>query len=175
MLFTAGTVLLCYSSLHTTVKVSVASLCPLLQGLLLSAYLKMLLADPNDAQLRQQISAVYERYSHFMDADLQQRAVEYQGLMKLPDVASRNVTAMPKWEKRKSLLLRRMAEKEVGLVDHVLQRWHASQGDQVSVLLFETVQCDWMPKRWVLSAMHCRAGRHLKGVKQVLTMLSETV
>ena len=86
----------------------------LLQGLLLSAYLKMLLADPNDAQLRQQISAVYERYSHFMDADLQQRAVEYMGLMRHPDVASRNVTAMPKWEKRKSLLLRRMAEKGVG-------------------------------------------------------------
>lgn len=73
----------------------------------------MLLADPNDDQLRQQIGAVYERYSHFMDADLQQRAVEYQGLLKHPDVANRNVTAMPKWEKRKSLLLRRMAEKEV--------------------------------------------------------------
>lgn len=84
------------------------------QGLLLSAYLKMLLADPNDDQLRQQVGAVYERYSHFMDADLQQRAVEYQGLLKHPEVANRNVTAMPKWEKRKSLLLRRMAEHEVG-------------------------------------------------------------
>ena len=84
-----------------------------MQGLLLSAYLKMLLADPNDDQLRQQVGAVYERYSHFMDADLQQRAVEYQGLLKLPEVANRNVTAMPKWEKRKSLLLRRMAEKDV--------------------------------------------------------------
>ncbi len=126
ILFTASTVLLCYSSLHTVAKATVASLSSVLQGLLLSAYLKMLLADPNDAQLRQQVSAVYERYSHFMDADLQQRAVEYQGLMKLPDVASRNVTAMPKWEKRKSLLLRRMAEKEVGLVDHVLQSWPAA-------------------------------------------------
>lgn len=73
----------------------------------------MLLADPSDDQLRQQVGAVYERYSHFMDADLQQRAVEYQGLLKHPEVANRNVTAMPKWEKRKSLLLRRMAEKEV--------------------------------------------------------------
>lgn len=87
-----------------------------LQGLLLSAYLKMLLADPNDEQLLQQVGAVYERYSHFMDADLQQRAVEYQGLLKRPDVANRNVTAMPKWEKRKSLLLRRMAEKDVSAV-----------------------------------------------------------
>lgn len=88
----------------------------MLQGLLLSAYLKMLLADPTDEQLLQQVGAVYERYSHFMDADLQQRAVEYQGLLKRPDVANRNVTAMPKWEKRKSLLLRRMAEKDVSAV-----------------------------------------------------------
>ena len=125
----------------TVAKATVASLSSVLQGLLLSAYLKMLLADPNDAQLRQQVSAVYERYSHFMDADLQQRAVEYQGLMKLPDVASRNVTAMPKWEKRKSLLLRRMAEKEVGLVDHVLQSWHACQGQFCSLRQCSVIRC----------------------------------
>ena len=48
-----------------------------------------------------------------LPADLQQRAVEFAGLLAHPDVARRNVTAMPKWEKRRSLLLRRMAEKEV--------------------------------------------------------------
>ena len=47
-----------------------------------------------------------------MDAELQQRAVEYLGLERRPDVAARNVTAMPPWEKRKSLLLRRMADRE---------------------------------------------------------------
>lgn len=49
----------------------------------------------------------------FMDVELQQRAVEYGGLEKMPEVANRNVTAMPPWEKRKSLLLRRFAQKEV--------------------------------------------------------------
>ena len=49
----------------------------------------------------------------FLDAELQQRAVEYLGLERRPDVAKRNVAGMPPWEKRKSLLLRRMAEKEV--------------------------------------------------------------
>jgi len=49
-----------------------------------------------------------------MDVELQQRAVEYGGLEKMPDVAHRNVTAMPPWEKRKSLLLRRFAQREVG-------------------------------------------------------------
>ena len=48
-----------------------------------------------------------------MDVELQQRAVEYGGLEKMPEVANRNVTAMPPWEKRKSLLLRRFAQKEV--------------------------------------------------------------
>ena len=48
-----------------------------------------------------------------LPADLQQRAVEFASLLAHPDVARRNVTAMPKWEKRRSLLLRRMAEKEV--------------------------------------------------------------
>lgn len=55
----------------------------------------------------------------FMDSELQQRAVEYLGLERRPDVASRNVVNMPPWEKRKSLLLRRMAEREVCVHDGV--------------------------------------------------------
>lgn len=49
----------------------------------------------------------------YMDVELQQRAVEYLSLEKQPELARANVTAMPPWEKRKSLLLRRMAEREV--------------------------------------------------------------
>ena len=49
----------------------------------------------------------------FMDVELQQRAVEYMSLERKPDLARSNVVAMPPWEKRKSLLLRRMAEREV--------------------------------------------------------------
>ena len=51
----------------------------------------------------------------FMDVELQQRAVEYMSLEKKPDLARSNVVAMPPWEKRKSLLLRRMAEREVNM------------------------------------------------------------
>ena len=49
----------------------------------------------------------------FMDVELQQRAVEYMSLERKPDLARSTVVAMPPWEKRKSLLLRRMAEREV--------------------------------------------------------------
>lgn len=48
-----------------------------------------------------------------MDAELQQRAVEYGALGERPDVAKLNVLAMPHWEKRKSLLLRRLAARGV--------------------------------------------------------------
>ena len=54
------------------------------------------------------------RAGRFMDVELQQRAVEYLNLEMKPELAAANVTAMPPWEKRKSLLLRRMAEREVG-------------------------------------------------------------
>ena len=48
-----------------------------------------------------------------MDAELQQRAVEYGGLATRPGVAKQNVLPMPRWEHRKSLLMRRLAEKQV--------------------------------------------------------------
>jgi hypothetical protein len=51
----------------------------------------------------------------FMDVELQQRAVEYMSLERQPELARNNVVAMPPWEKRKSLLLRRMAQREVRL------------------------------------------------------------
>ena len=53
-----------------------------------------------------------------MDVELQQRAVEYMSLERKPDLARSNVVAMPPWEKRKSLLLRRMAQREVDLPTH---------------------------------------------------------
>ena len=52
----------------------------------------------------------------FLDAELQQRAVEYLGLEARPEVAKQNVVPMPPWEKRRSLLLRRMAAKEVSVL-----------------------------------------------------------
>lgn len=123
----------------------------LAQGLLLTTYMKLLVADPGDTALHELVDAVFERYARcgvgvqipvlstlpcclviarhkagvllrFMDADLQQRAAEYLALGRRPDVAARNITAMPPWEKRKSLLLRRMAEREARRSCHLCAR-----------------------------------------------------
>lgn len=54
------------------------------------------------------------RHAGTLDPELAQRAVEYRGLAARLDVARAAVQPLPKWEKRTSLLLRRLAEKEVG-------------------------------------------------------------
>ncbi|BDA41202.1 AP-2 complex subunit alpha-1 [Coccomyxa sp. Obi] len=89
------------------------------KGLLLTTYLKFLIADPGDTNLKALAEDVFNKYSRYMDVELQQRAVEYLSLEKQPELARANVTAMPPWEKRKSLLLRRMAEREGDDVDEV--------------------------------------------------------
>ena len=47
------------------------------KGLLLSTYLKMLLADPSNSTLQAEVTAVFSKNSHQMDPDLQQRSAEY--------------------------------------------------------------------------------------------------
>jgi hypothetical protein len=47
------------------------------KGLLLSTYLKMLLADPSNSGLQSDIIGVLTKCSHQMDPDLQQRSAEY--------------------------------------------------------------------------------------------------
>lgn len=56
---------------------------------------------------------VHDRLVGTLDAELAQRAVEYRGLAARREVARAAVQPLPKWEKRTSLLLRRLAEKEV--------------------------------------------------------------
>ncbi len=77
--------------------------------LLLSSYLRLLLAAPGDAELRAQTTAALERAARQMDAELQQRATEYLALAADPGRAAAFVLPAPKWEGRSSALLRRLA------------------------------------------------------------------
>jgi hypothetical protein len=85
----------------------------LLQAILMTAFEKMVVNDPGNAELKAAVDDIFERYSRFTDAELQQRAVEYRSLGLRQDVASAAVQPLPAFEKRMSLLLRRLAEKEV--------------------------------------------------------------
>ncbi|KAK9803215.1 hypothetical protein WJX73_004463 [Symbiochloris irregularis] len=140
MVCVAGYLLGEYGRLVTDVPISAqfallqerfVSTSPEAKAMLLTAFLKLLLAEPKDVQLRVAVENILDRYSRYMDSELQQRAVEYLGLERRPDVAVRNVVNMPPWEKRKSLLLRRMAEREGQDTDEMQQQpaWMA-EGDE---------------------------------------------
>eukprot|EP00803_Ostreobium_quekettii_P002464 evm.model.scf_1061.2 EVM.evm.TU.scf_1061.2 scf_1061:6281-18352(+) len=98
-----------YQLLHA--RFAAASLS--MKALLLSVYLKLMVMDPGDQELRSQVTAVFERYRKVMDAELQQRAVEYLALAQKPgEVQAMYIQPMPKWEARESSLLRRLAAQE---------------------------------------------------------------
>eukprot|EP00878_Enallax_costatus_P024930 GHUV01026636.1.p1 GENE.GHUV01026636.1~~GHUV01026636.1.p1 ORF type:complete len:670 (+),score=220.90 GHUV01026636.1:292-2301(+) len=80
------------------------------KGLLLTAYLKMLLSDPGNEALKSEVTDVFSRYSRQLDPELQQRSAEYLVLAQNPSSAAASyVLPMPKWEGRESALLKRLA------------------------------------------------------------------
>eukprot|EP00775_Hariotina_reticulata_P003331 gene3331-3608_t len=83
------------------------------KGLLLSAFLKILLSDPGNAPLQAEVKDVFTRYSRQLDPELQQRSAEYLVLAQDPANATQHyVLPMPKWEGRESALLKRLAATE---------------------------------------------------------------
>lgn len=82
------------------------------KGVFLTAYEKMRAAAPADASLAASVAQVLERYTAAADPELQQRAVEYRGLATRPAASAVALAPLPPWEKRASLLLRRLAERQ---------------------------------------------------------------
>lgn len=61
------------------------------KGLLLSTYLKVLLSDPSNSGLQGDVTAVFNKCSHQMDPDLQQRGAEYLVSVPLGEQESQRV------------------------------------------------------------------------------------
>ncbi|GAA5873421.1 hypothetical protein JCM16303_001119 [Sporobolomyces ruberrimus] len=80
------------------------------KALLLTTYFKWLNLFP---EIREQLIAVFEKYSTLLDADLQQRACEYLAIADLPDeeLLSVVVDEMPPFPERESALLSRLIKK----------------------------------------------------------------
>jgi AP-2 complex subunit alpha len=80
------------------------------RALLLSTYVKWLNLFP---EIREQIMYVLNRYTHVLDAELQQRACEYVALAKLPSDELLQVVCdeMPPFPEKSSLLLNRLQKK----------------------------------------------------------------
>jgi AP-2 complex subunit alpha len=87
---------------------------PETKAMMLTAYEKLQASGgAGDTELKASVAEVLDRYSSAADAELQQRAVEYRGLSSRPEAAAVALQPLPPWEKRASLLLRRLAERQV--------------------------------------------------------------
>ena len=85
---------------------------PETKAMMLTGYEKLrAAAGPEDVALKEAVAQVLDRYSSSGDAELQQRAIEYKGLSERPGAAAVALQPLPPWEKRASLLLRRLTEK----------------------------------------------------------------
>lgn len=82
------------------------------KAMMLTAYEKMWANAPTDSELASVVQSVLSRYINSIDAEIQQRAIEYQKLAQLPQAATLALAPLPPWEKRTSLLLRRLTERQ---------------------------------------------------------------
>ncbi|GAA6042831.1 hypothetical protein JCM8097_004450 [Rhodosporidiobolus ruineniae] len=80
------------------------------KALLLTTYFKWLNLFP---EIREQLLAVFDKYSRLLDAELQQRACEYLAIASLPDEELLQVVVdeMPPFPERESALLSRLIKK----------------------------------------------------------------
>ncbi|CAI5537634.1 unnamed protein product [Closterium sp. Naga37s-1] len=83
------------------------------RALMLSAYVKLAVRSLPDDALHGKLMAIFTRYESSVDAEVQQRAVEYASLCRRGGPAMADIVAdMPKFPQRESSLLRRAPDNE---------------------------------------------------------------
>ncbi|MFS8011658.1 putative clathrin/coatomer adaptor, adaptin-like, coatomer/calthrin adaptor appendage [Helianthus anomalus] len=82
-------------------------------SILLSTYAKILMhSQPPDPELQNQIWAIFSKYETSIDAEIQQRAVEYFTLSKKGAVLMDILAEMPKFPERESSLIKKAEDTE---------------------------------------------------------------
>ncbi|PIN00985.1 Vesicle coat complex AP-2, alpha subunit [Handroanthus impetiginosus] len=104
--------------------------------ILLSTYAKILMhTQPPDQELQKQIWAIFSKYESCIDAEIQQRAVEYQALS-MKGAALMDVLAeMPKFPERQSSLLRKAEDAEADTAEQSAIKLRAQQQTSSALVL----------------------------------------
>ncbi|XVE59497.1 hypothetical protein DITRI_Ditri05aG0050500 [Diplodiscus trichospermus] len=108
--------------------------------ILLSAYAKILMhTQPSDQELQNQIWAIFNKYESCIDAEIQQRAVEYFALSRKGAALMDILAEMPKFPERQSSLIKKAEDAEVDTAEQSAIKLRAQQ--QTSNALVVTNQC----------------------------------
>ncbi|KAI3688133.1 hypothetical protein L1987_81841 [Smallanthus sonchifolius] len=82
-------------------------------SILLTTYAKILMhSQPPDPELQNQVWAVYSKYESCIDAEIQQRAVEYFALSRKGEALMDILAEMPKFPERQSSLIKKAEDTE---------------------------------------------------------------
>ncbi|XP_050235993.1 AP-2 complex subunit alpha-1-like isoform X1 [Mercurialis annua] len=107
--------------------------------ILLSTYAKILMhTQPPDPELQNQIWAIFNKYESCIDAEIQQRAVEYIALSRRGAALIDILAEMPKFPERQSALIRKAEDIEVDTAEQSAIKLRAQQ--QMSNALVVTDQ-----------------------------------
>ncbi|KAJ7981101.1 AP-2 complex subunit alpha [Quillaja saponaria] len=107
--------------------------------ILLSTYAKILMhRQPRDLELQNQIWAIFNKYESCIDAEIQQRAVEYFALSRKGEALLDILAEMPKFPERQSSLIKKAEDTEVDTAEQSAIKLRAQQ--QMSNALVVTDQ-----------------------------------
>ncbi|KAH6793588.1 Adaptor protein complex AP-2 [Perilla frutescens var. hirtella] len=104
--------------------------------ILLSTYAKILMhTQPPDEELQKQIWAIFKKYESCIDAEIQQRAVEYLALS-MKGVALMDILAeMPKFPERQSSLIKKAEDSEADTAEQSAIKLRAQQQSSNALVL----------------------------------------
>ncbi|GAV89809.1 Adaptin_N domain-containing protein/Alpha_adaptin_C domain-containing protein/Alpha_adaptinC2 domain-containing protein [Cephalotus follicularis] len=113
-----------FSIIHEKLPtVSTATIC-----ILLSTYAKILMhTQPPDPELQNQIWAIFNKYESCIDAEIQQRAVEYFALSRKGAALMDILAEMPKFPERQSALIKKAEDTETDAAEQSAIRLRAQQ------------------------------------------------
>eukprot|EP00899_Mesostigma_viride_P020317 jgi/Mesvir1/28287/Mv04810-RA.1 len=109
-----------HRQIFTAMHNNFAASSPTTKAMLLSSYIKLMMRAPQDPEWEQQVLAVFKRYEQYADAEIQQRAVEYEEIARMrgSHASMAEVMAeMPKFPERESALVKKMEQQEPTLGD----------------------------------------------------------
>ncbi|XP_059659340.1 AP-2 complex subunit alpha-1-like [Cornus florida] len=96
--------------------------------ILLSTYAKILMhTQPPDAELQNQIWAIFSKYESCIDVEIQQRAAEYFALSRKGEALMDILAEMPRFPERKSALLKKAEDTEADTAEQSALKLRAQQ------------------------------------------------
>ncbi|KAK6235114.1 Clathrin/coatomer adaptor [Theobroma cacao] len=114
--------------------------------ILLSAYAKILMhGQPPDQELQNQIWAIFNKYESCIDAEIQQRAVEYFALSQKGAALMDILAEMPKFPERQSALIKKAEDAEVDAAEQSAIKLRAQQQTSNALVVTDQLPANGAP------------------------------